>query len=151
MFCSCVDVDGCPCLSASTTLIRLLFKHFYSLVHTSLWQTVLSILGSQLMGLGPFHAFRHKKMHCCMLLVLGAVSSGTVIFTPCLLGTNGLYLNHTRSTSKSDLERQNDQVRVVLPITQRKYFNITLTFDISFVIPNHLVIISYLYQTERCI
>jgi hypothetical protein len=37
------------------------FKHFDPLVHTSLWQTVLSILGSQLsMNLCTFHSFRHQ-------------------------------------------------------------------------------------------
>jgi hypothetical protein len=49
------------------------FKHFDPLIHTSLWQTVLSTLGSQLsVGLCPFHSFRHQKLHHCILLVLGA-------------------------------------------------------------------------------
>jgi hypothetical protein len=49
------------------------FKHFNPLIHTSLWQIVLSIPGSQLsMDLCSFHSFRNQKMHYCMFPVLGA-------------------------------------------------------------------------------
>jgi hypothetical protein len=87
-----------PCLSASTTLVWPLLaclyqQHWYDrslsvcinntgmtafkysdlLQHTSLWQVVLSILGSQLLiDLHPFYFFRHHKMHYCLLLLLGA-------------------------------------------------------------------------------
>jgi hypothetical protein len=42
-------------------------------------------------------------------------------------------MNHTRSMSPSDLELQHDQVSAVLPIIQRKYSNISLTFWISLI------------------
>lgn len=42
-------------------------------------------------------------------------------------------VNHTRGTSPSDPELQNDQTSAVLPIIQRKYSNISLPLLICFV------------------
>jgi hypothetical protein len=46
---------------------------------------------------------------------------------------NGLQLNHTRSMPLFERELQYYQASAVLPITQRKYSNIALTFWISLV------------------
>jgi hypothetical protein len=105
LFCSFVNVDGRPYLSASTTLVHLLLN-----ISIRSWQTVLSILSSQL-SMDPclFHSFRHqnRSIACCLSLVQN--SSGTFIFTPCSLRTNGLQLNHTRSMSPSGFELQHDR------------------------------------------
>jgi hypothetical protein len=49
------------------------------------------------------------------------------------LGTNGLQMNQTRRMSLSDLELQYDQASAELPITQRKYSNIVLTYLIPLI------------------
>jgi hypothetical protein len=66
-------------------------------------------------------------------LSLVQTSSGAVIFIPCLLDTDGLQLNHTRSMSPSDVELQHHQASVVLPNIHKKYFSIALTFLIFFI------------------
>jgi hypothetical protein len=50
------------------------FEHFDQLAHTSLQQTLLSILDSQWsMAVFPFHSSTNQKKKCyCMLFVLGA-------------------------------------------------------------------------------
>jgi hypothetical protein len=47
-------------------------------------------------------------------------------------GTNGLHLNHTRSMSPYDPELQHGQASAVLPIIQRKYYNITLNLNLLY-------------------
>jgi hypothetical protein len=109
------------------------FKHFDPLVHTSLWQTFLHTWQPIVDGSLPL-SFLHTSRNavaCCLSLV--QTSSGAVIFTPCLLGANGVQLNHTRSMWPSDLELQHDQASAVMPMIQLKYCNIPLTFLISFV------------------
>jgi hypothetical protein len=64
---------------------------------------------------------------CNLFQPLMQTSSAATIFMPHSLGTNGMQLNHTRSMSLFDLELY-DQASAVLPIIQRKYFNIALTF-----------------------
>jgi hypothetical protein len=69
-----------------------------------------------------FYTTLPKSLH------LVQTSCVAIIFTPHSLGTNGLQLNHTRSMPLYDLEKQYDQAAAVLPIIQRKYYNISLTF-----------------------
>jgi hypothetical protein len=61
-------------------------------------------------------------------------SSAAVMFTPCSLDTNRLWLIHTQSTTLSGLELQYDQGWAVMSFTQYKYFSIWIIFFISIVI-----------------
>jgi hypothetical protein len=132
-FCSFVDVDGRPHLSASTTLVRLLLNtasHSYTLRCGK--QFCPHLAANCRWVSAPFIPSGTKICTTARCLSLVQTSSEAVIFTPCSIGTNG-QLNHTRSMSPSDLELQHDQALAVLPIIQRKYSIISLTFWISFV------------------
>jgi hypothetical protein len=129
----CSFVDGRPYPVCINNTGSAAFKHFDPLVHTSLWQTVLSILGGQLkMDLCLFHSFRHQERTIVGCLSLVQTSSGAVIFATCSLGTNGLQLNHTCSMSPPDLELEHGQSSAVLPIIQRTFSNIAHNFLSSF-------------------
>jgi hypothetical protein len=125
MFYLFVDVDGRPYLSVSKTLVRLLLNiliHSYTL-HCG--KQFCPYLAANWIS-APFipSDTKRRTVACCLSLV--QTSSGAAIFTPYTLGTNEL--NHTRSMLQSELELQHDQAPAVLPITQRKYSNIALTF-----------------------
>jgi hypothetical protein len=80
-----------PNLAAISTIVAA-FKHFNPLAYTALWQTVLSIHGSQLpMDLCLFHSYIHQNTYCYILLLsLVQTTSEEVIFTPCSISTNGI-------------------------------------------------------------
>jgi hypothetical protein len=132
-WCSLVNVDRLPYLSASTMVCMLLNilihshilhcgKEFHPYFSVNCWW-----------NLCPFHSFRHTKKcttACCLYMV--DTSNTAVIFTSCSIGTNG-QLNHIHSMSPSDLYLQHDEVSAVLPIIQQKYSNTDLTPLISFV------------------
>jgi hypothetical protein len=78
------------------------FKHFDSHL---LWQTVLSVLGGQLLTeLCAFHSFSQQKCTTAHCLSLVQTSKAAAIFTPCSLSTNRLHLNQSRSMPPSDHE-----------------------------------------------
>jgi hypothetical protein len=109
VFCSFVDVDERPYLSASTTPVRLILNisiHSHTLQCVKQFCTYLAA-SCRLMSapLIPPDT-KESTVACCLSLV--QTSSGAVIFTPHSLGINGLQLNHTRSMSPSHLELQHD-------------------------------------------
>jgi hypothetical protein len=109
------------------------FKLFSPLVHTSLWQTDLSILSNQLsVDLCPSHSFRTNKCTTARCLSLVQMCNGAVIFIPCLLGTNELRLKHTQSMSPSDPDLKHDQASAVLQKNTMKIFEYSFTFLIFF-------------------
>jgi hypothetical protein len=92
--CGWASLDACI-----NNIALAAFKHFNTLIHTSLWETVLSKLGSQLlMDLYLFIPSDAKNTTACCLSFVQP-SSEVVIFTLCSLGKNKLQLNHTCSMS----------------------------------------------------
>jgi hypothetical protein len=82
------------------------------LVVSSLWQTVLSILGSKsAVTFLPYHSFRPLKSSS---LALGADFERSSCLMERAFGRNGLHLNHTHSMPPVDLELQCDQAPAVL-------------------------------------
>jgi hypothetical protein len=141
--CLFVDVDERPYLSVLTTLFRLLLNismHLY--IYHCGKQFCPNLAVNFRWISAPFIPSDIKNRIIAWFLSLVQPSVKAIIFKPCSLGTNGLQLNHTRSTSPSDLELQHDQDSPVLPIIQRNYSNISLTFLIPLVFCNNKIISS---------
>lgn len=132
MFYSSVDVEVRPHLSALTTSVRPLSHisiHSYTLHRGKL----LSIHDSQLsMNLCPFRSSDTKK-HTTACPWCKPLMEQSICIT---LRTNE-QLNHTCSSSTSDLELQHDQASSVPPVAQRKHSHVAQYFKHNILIKAH--------------
>jgi hypothetical protein len=134
MFCSLVDVDGRPYPSASTKPVRLLLKIFIHSFTLHCGKQFCPYLANNCRWISATFIPSDTKSAQLHVACPWCKTVVEVMFTLRSLGTNGLHLYHTRSMSPSDLELQYDQASAVLPIIQRKYSNVALTFRISFLV-----------------
>jgi hypothetical protein len=118
-----VDVDGCPYLSASTTLVWLLSNiliHSYTLHCGKQFCPYLAANCRWISA--PF--IPKPTIACCLSLV--QTSSGAVIFMPCSLGTDKLQLNHTCSMTRPQqcCQSYNENIPILLLFFYLLHINI---------------------------
>jgi hypothetical protein len=119
--CVCTRASACVCAWALSVCISntdsAAFKYFDQLVHTSLWLTVLSVLGT---------------IACFLSLV--QASSGAAIFTPRSLGVNGQPRTNESHSQCHHLTLSYSMTRPqqCCQYTTKILYNIYPTFWISF-------------------
>jgi hypothetical protein len=116
------------------------FKHFGPLVHTSLWQTVLSILSRELSWISTFfHFFVHQETHCCTFLVVDALEESLLCHAhlaqmdcnwTALAVCHRLILSYNMTRTRQCCQSYNENVPIVPFLFEfRFYLNGTPSYD----------------------